>query len=75
MTRSASRPTTGEMTTRLLDLDQPSRTGDAEGDLGAPSGAASSSDALLQVVERVQALEVRVNKIEDESWVVPPTIP
>ena len=74
MTRSPSRPTAGEMTTGSLDLDPPSRTGDAEDDLGAPSGAASSSDALLKVMERLRALEVRVDKIEDESWVAPPTI-
>ena len=74
MTRLPSRPTAGEMTTGSLDLDPPLRTGDAEDDLGAPSDAASASDAMLQVLERLRALEVRVDKVEGKSWVVPPTI-
>ena len=74
MTRSPSRPTAGEMTTGSLDLDPPSRTGDAEDDLGAPSDAASASDAMLQVLERLRALEVRVDKVEGESWAVPPAL-
>ena len=74
MTRLPSRPTAGEMTTGSLDLDPPSRTGDAEDDLGAPSDAASASDAMLQVLERLRALEVRVDKVEGESWAVPPAL-
>jgi len=63
------------MTTGSLDLDPPSRTGDAEDDLGAPSDAASSVDGMSGLMERFRALELRVSKIEDASWVMTPTIP
>ena len=68
--------TVGEMTTGSPDLDPPSRTVDAEDDLGAPSDAASSAvDAMSGLMERFRALELRVSKIEDASWVMTPTIP
>ena len=67
--------TVGEMTTGSPDLDPPSRTVDAEDDLGAPSDAASSVDGMSGLMERFRALELRVSKIEDASWVMTPTIP